>query len=821
MTDTSSAPQEPKATDPPPQPPDDGGPGAQAMQKEAKRKRPRNTSLKVDREKIAQRVVDFYRADVQARSMDIEARLQRYAKYRMWSEGKDWPWEDASDLAMPDMMTHSLKVQDTIHNAIMSTRPPVISNAFNKADTEQEDNVDQLLDFQFFVENQGEKIASEMIDAFVNDGVITVFIPWVREERETHDVYTLPEIPDAETPESYFAKFIQGKYKGKIFKKKDRDGWSWEMLDDERQEWFTIDFYTVGNEIEMDARKMATVFDAPRPMVKDYEDVVHPVRAANLQIPSPSNPGGASHVALVDYPTLDEIKRLKKSGFYDLLTDEELKRLEAEVSADQGEISGQQEKEQKDIFQGAQATIATQQDGLHAGQNPDHKVITRLMCFDLYDVDQDGVNEDMIWWVLKEPKVLVKAKELTQVYPSNPPRRPFAEAAFIPIRGRRAGISLLEMMEGLHDAMKQFFDQTIDGGTIKNVPFFFYRAASNVRPETIRMWPGEGYPLADPKNDVYFPQFSNQGDAFGLNLVTMLGQMEERLTNIGDLQLGRVPQGKASALRTVRGMQSVLGQGDARPERILRRFFMCLAEVYAQMHELNRTFLTRAKQILVNGVKSANEDPYRSIDPAKIQGRFQFDFTANAMNTSKEAMQQALDGFGQAVMMNPTMVQEGVSRSDGLYQWARDMGKAHGLNPDKYVTPPTPESDLPKMKAEEVISLIAAGNMPMCRPAEATPDEHLEKLMDWAATDDFGHLTPVQVNVFKAYLIQMNGRIQQAQQQQAKLEAAQQFQKQQRGNGTPGPQGNPDMTPAPVGENQLMDESLPGAGGGANPGMTQ
>jgi hypothetical protein len=188
--------------------------------------------------------------------------------------------------------------------------------------------------------------------------------------------------------------------------------------------------------------------------------------------------------------------------------------------------------------------------------------------------------------------------------------------------------------------IKQFADQTIDRGTLTNVPFGFYRASVNMRPETIRMWPGEGYPLADPKNDVVFPQLAQDGNAFGFNLITMFGQMEERLTNIGDLQLGRVPQGKSSALRTVRGMQAVLGQGDARPERILRRFMTWLAEVYAQMHELNQVFLPREKQYRVFGVASQNEDPYRAVeDPSAIRGRFQFDFSANAMNTSKEAMQ--------------------------------------------------------------------------------------------------------------------------------------------------------------------------------------
>jgi hypothetical protein len=36
--------------------------------------------------------------DNQDRTDEIDARLQRYAKYRMWTEAWfDWPWEDATD----------------------------------------------------------------------------------------------------------------------------------------------------------------------------------------------------------------------------------------------------------------------------------------------------------------------------------------------------------------------------------------------------------------------------------------------------------------------------------------------------------------------------------------------------------------------------------------------------------------------------------------------------------------------------------------------------------------------------------------------------
>lgn len=776
-----------------------------------RRERKRKPLAGIDKEKIAQRVIDFYEADNQNRSQDIENRLQRYAKYRLWKEGKSLPWEGCSDIALPDMMTHSMKVQDTLHNAVMSTRPSVIAKALQESGRGKEDAVNSLLDYQFFVENKGELIVGEMAEAFVNDGLMTVYLPWVKEEREVHQIFTLPPLPDGVPAETYFDDFLRGTYGKMLFRKASADGWSWEVQDnDEATEWFKVEFYSTDDGIEVDELREVEVFNAPRPIVKDYEDVLAPVRCANLQIPSPSNPGGATHVIIVDYPTIDEINRLRDSGYYDFPAEKD----EAEVMerTQDDKNTWQEEKTQKDTFQGANAPwpANTEQD------TPGHKTVTRLICFDIYDVDGDGKAEDVIWWVIKETKTLLRVRELTQVYPANPPRRPFAEAAFLPVRGRRGGISLLEQMEGLHDAIKQFADQTVDGGTMSMSPWGLYRASGNMRPEVIRMAPFELYPVSDPKNDINFPQMPSQGSALGLNLVTMFGQMQERLTNIGDLQLGRVPQGKASALRTKSGMQTVMGQGESRPERILRRFFMCFSEVFSQMHELNQVFLPREKMYRVNGVKKPNDDPYRKImDPSEIRGRFTFDFTANAMNTSKEALQESLQGLMTAYV-NPLSLQLGTLQADGFYQLQRDYGRAMGQDPDKYLTPPSPDSGLPKMFGSEVLNAIMAGNTPQCRPEEPSAQMHMDAIL-MHKDDVLSHFTPDQMDMLSNYITQLQQRILGEARQQAMQAAAAQFQAGQQGGGTPGPQAGPtNTTPAPHQPGKVQDMSLPSAGGGAN-----
>jgi len=154
-------------------------------------------------------------------------------------------------------------------------------------------------------------------------------------------------------------------------------------------------------------------------------------------------------------------------------------------------------------------------------------------------------------------------------------------------------------------------------------PWGLYRLTSNIRNEPIRYKPFELYGVSDPKNDIAFPQMPQAGSNFGFNMLSMLNSLEERLVTQGDLQYGRVPQGKASALRTVRGMQSIMSQGEARPQRIIRRFFGGLCEVFAQMHELNQAFLPKGKQYRVAGMVRPGEDPYRAIDdPATFGQRY-------------------------------------------------------------------------------------------------------------------------------------------------------------------------------------------------------
>ena len=773
--------------------------------------RARVASFTFDETEIAERVIDLFDAEMMNRSEERDRRLQRYAKYRMWTEGKDWPWAGSSDIALPDMMTGSLRVQDTLHNAVLSARPVVTSLALREADAKKQDTVDRLIDHQVFNEFDGEGLVGDLIESFVNDGTYFVYTPWTREKREVRQTKIFDPVPEDLFPTAYFAQLLSSEFRGAEVVSDKTNGWDFTVtLGDEK---VRVSFYTADDKrTEMVVEKDTHVFDGPAPICKDYDDVLYPARAANLQMPSPSNPGGASWVTLRDTPTYDEIARLQKSGYYDRLTVDGLEELQGKHRSGADE----QEDEQKDAIQGTTSDENRSVDPNAVAQGR----VTRLICFDIYDIDGDGVAEDVIWWVIKETKQVVRARMLTDMYPALPPRRPIVSRALYPVKGRVAGIGMLEIMEGIHDALKEAYDTMADNDAIETLPFFFYRPFSGLKgTERMTVGPGIGIPLSDPKNDVHFPTRSNTGVASGLNKIAVLNQFQEKVTMVGDFQLGRVPQGKASALRTVGGMQMIAGQGEARPERILRRFFGGLTELWRQIKSLDDVFLPKDKEVRVVGVKDAKDSPFLRVKAiADILGSFAFIFNANVFNTSRMAMQKGLEAL-MGVYITDLAIQLGISTPDSVYRLLRDYGEAWGQDPTQYISEPVAGATQPRILAEEAIDVLLTGQMPVGVPGEpGGAIEHHQKLVAFMQMDEFGLMTNIEL--FRQYFQTIVQQAQMQMQQQSIMAGAQKFQQGKRGGAQGGrpPEQAPDMSQETLvsGGAELLDESLPSAGGGAS-----
>jgi hypothetical protein len=373
-------------------------------------------------------------------------------------------------------------------------------------------------------------------------------------------------------------------------------------------------------------------------------------------------------------------------------------------------------------------------------------------------------------------------------------------------------------MEGLHDFMKEVVDQMVDNGTLTNLPWGAYRASSSLKPENLRPGPGDLIPVNDVNQDIKMQTPNNTGQVFWLNLAAMIRQQSERLTLQGDLQAGRVPGGASSALRTLGGIQTLLSQGEARPERILRRFFKALRRVVRMMHRLNRYFLPPEKKFTAAGtVLKEREDPWFSVARSDINVDLEFDFHANVLNSSKQALQQGLQAL-LPIYASDLTLQLGISTPDTIYRLLRDLGEAFGQDAEQYLETPTPTADRNQQTAEEAVLIMMDGAFPDGIPAEATTADHIARLQEIIQMDGFGAFPPQHLQLLRAYMERMVTRAQQEQQALQQQQAAGPVGQQ------PGPPGGNGQRQAPLQqgeqpvlqEGELSDETLPGAGGGGN-----
>lgn len=787
-------------------------------------------SLVKDPDKVVHDLIRLYDTDIEDRMDWAERRIQRTAKYRGWRETKTYPWVNASNAHLPIIMTDVQRTEDTLHNAVLSTRPVMNAKGANKAFENKEKVVDQLLDHQIFVENQGELRIGNLISSFTQDGQFIAYVPHVKEKQKVTRTNVLDFPPAGVSWDMYLLKQLNELYPKALILPGKKAPWSW-MVKTQHEltgDWVihNIDIYEDTDEdgrIQLVCHKDEVIFDGPSLIPKELEDIVVPGRSENLQPRNMANPTGADHVFMVEYPSKDEVLKLVESGFYDEVSAEELETIKGTRTpkGDPRDPEGQK------ILQDDLTGITPNDKA-----DIDEKPLTRIVYFGRADLDGDGFDEEVVYWFLKEPQILLRARYLTEVYPVTPMRRPFAMAKYIPVNGQFYAIGLIELMESGYDIIKKTFDQMIDNGDITNTPWGFYRPMSGIRPETMRLGPGDLYPTSSPKDDVHYPTLPQGMAAFGSNVIAMVSQILDQATLVGQLQLGGVPQGKSAALRTTSNMQSLLQQGDARPERVLRRFFCGLVEIWQQFHELNQVFLQKDKQFRMSTGVTPETNPYITIkDREEIKGRFQFDFGASILNTNRALATSALQDM-LGILINPLLFQLGIVTPPTIFTLLSDYIKARGQDPLKYISSPTndPFANGPKISVEDAIMAIMTGAYPYGGTLEPLP-EHLKKLEAFASDpENLNHLSPSEARMLGQYAASRVAEMEQMLQQQQLLQNAAAMQQQSGGPGAaggaqatkPGPEGQQAPPNTGVGGNppvrgrEMLDEALPGAGGGQN-----
>lgn len=742
-------------------------------------------SITVDRTEVVESVLQRLKDDLADRSEWLENHLRRYAKYRGWTEQKTWQFEGASDAHLPITMYSCQRMEDTLSNAVMGMQPVQQAKAIQKQDIPKERRVTQLLHDQFFRFAKFPQRIREVIHNVVVDGTAHVMIPWVRGTQTIQEFSRIPAQPPGQDLLEYLFGYFRETYGEDA--QVEHDGHRFTILAAPNTVEVEVYEGSDGDLEVIESRDL--MFDHLGLKVEDLEDIVVPSNAANPQPPSEANPLGAHHVFRLCTPiSMDTVTRRRKSGTYDLLTADDMK----EIALWQDEApttDPKQPKEQKDEMEG----VSSQS---HLSK---HQTVHVVEVYDRYDVNGDGLEEDVIFTLITnesyEKGVLVRARYLTEIVPPGETgiRRPIEKFTLFEETNRYYAIGLPELIEGSQDIMNTLFNFGVDAGVISNTPFFFYRAAGGLKPEIIRLNPGEGYPLDDPRADVHFPQLPGMQGSWIFNEIAMLNQFLEKLTMQSALSFGGVPQGKSSALRTSGNMQSVLGQGDTRIERVFRRFMEGVANLWDQGLGLCQRYLPPLTEYRLLGVPEDGEAFDRVTDRSEIAGRFKFTWSATVQNTNPALKQQAATALMQ-IVANPLMLQANLTGPEEIYRAGRKYIEAlDEPNPDLYLKRPMGMGTGPKLTAAQAITAILLGQPPTEVNSTENIQEHAQQLTQFMQSPDFGLLNPQQVQAFSQYFKLVVETMQRLQQQAQLAQVAQQTQAQMgSGNGgtggpTPGP----------------------------------
>lgn len=780
--------------------------------------RTRKRRLSIDEGTVVKSVLR--RADELGRDANREKwmtdRLNRYAKYRGWLEEKTYPWDGCSNIHIPLLQTAELRQNAGLHNIAMTLRPLMSAKATSRSNIDREDAITNLLDAQLFIDpgpEMAERRIGDFISCFLQDGNAVAYTPWIRSEDKSVIVRHIPAPPaDAALvdylPEKFTTWFPTMQRTPELHAEKDNVFYvSYREGDEDREAEITVTEDDDGA-LTCVVTKPVINYDGPIMLPLDADSLLVPTRCTNLQPVAPWNPDGAPYVFVIATYRLDTIRRMKDSGDFNWLDDEAMEHIEAVArtsgSAPAPDRPGEEMEQQKDIIEGREheETVLTDEDLGHRG-------VDLYLCFDRWDVDDDGLAEDVFWVVARDAEILCEARLLTEKWPSERPYRPLAEAIAIPVPGRWYGISVLELGESMHDLIKGTFDQSFDGWTMATLPWFMYSASSKLDPDITTIAPGQGVRTpGNPKDTVLFPNMPQRDVSGALGIIGLANQFFERVMMQGDLQLGRVPQGKASALRTYGTTSAILQQGDVRADQMLIRLFGGLREVARNFHRMNRHYLPPGKEVRIIGYEGPAESAYRTIEPSDIDADVDFDFRPDFMLSNPEMLGQALQQ-AMGVVVTPMMFQLGATSPTHVYRLIKDFLRAKRLDPKLYIMPPTGGTPI---LAAEAIGQIMQGRLPQGQPLE-DPEEHLKTFMEWTASPEFGLLAPQNVQLARAWMEMVAQKVQMAK----TMGAAGQFQQSNAQGGPPGGQGVPPGTPQAPGTPQGPPSGQQGPIGSGNP----
>jgi len=221
---------------------------------------------------------------------------------------------------------------------------------------------------------------------------------------------------------------------------------------------------------------------------------------------------------------------------------------------------------------------------------PEEKVEI-LECYMRNDADNDGLEEECIFWICPTTNTYLKGFYLKDIYFSG--KRPFYIWRYKKT-GSFYGRGVVEMVSPYRTLMNDLFNYSVNCMMLQVLPWGFYRIGSSFKPEEVKLSPGVMIPI-DDINDVKMAQFPSNAHVMD-NVVMMIMSFVERQTGISAPQMGK----DFSSQKTATEVRTVISEGNVKHEDRIQVFQSEVARLLKGVYNIYRQNQGKGRQGRIN-----------------------------------------------------------------------------------------------------------------------------------------------------------------------------------------------------------------------------
>jgi hypothetical protein len=199
---------------------------------------------------------------------------------------------------------------------------------------------------------------------------------------------------------------------------------------------------------------------------------------------------------------------------------------------------------------------------------------------DLKDFEEDRI----IALIARDSQILIRLLLLRDLNFKN--EHLVKRVRLYPERGKAYGSGIYEKLQSIQKGASGLFNLTINIATVVMMPWFIYGNKAGLEGD-VELYPGKGVPADDP-TQVVFPKFNINPGQF-VEFINMFIALWERLSSIGDLQVGRPSQEKKTASEVL----SVIQEGNIKhnyQSKVFKEEFLGLLRTIYDLYYQNMPF---------------------------------------------------------------------------------------------------------------------------------------------------------------------------------------------------------------------------------------